>query len=489
MYDPYVTRELTVRDLLTHRSGLTAADLMLFNPRLTRDSILQHVRYVKPTYSFRAHFGYSNLMYLAAGELTRRLLGAASWGDVVRERIFQPLGMSGSNTSVTQLGRLPNVATPHEEIDDTVQAIPYFNLDNIAPAGAINSNVADMAQWVRFQLSGGKVGGKPLLSSAAFEETHTPQTVMPLEGFWKTVAQDAHMLTYGMGWVLHDYHGHLIVQHGGNIDGMSALVALMPEEKTGLVILTNLNGNDLTYALMYRVFDAYLGRRAKDWSAAFLKSDRELDAQAKQERKNREATRITGTRPSLPLEGYAGTYVDTLNGEATVTKEPGGLVFRYGFLVGDLAHWQYETFQATWRQRRMGKSLITFTLTADGKVDQLKAEGLSDFSRKPEPSDTTPGVRLKPEDLARYAGSFSSSTLPVSAEVQVVDGRLRLTVPGQPVYTLVPVTTTRFRLTGEGVPPGFFLDYTMSAGKVQRVNLVQPEPQPSVILLPKVSSQ
>jgi CubicO group peptidase (beta-lactamase class C family) len=488
MYDPYVTRELTVRDLLTHRSGLTAADLMLFNPRMTRDSILQHVRYVKPTYSFRAHFGYSNLMYLAAGELTRRLLGAASWGDVVRQRIFQPLGMTASNTSVTLLDRQPNVATPHDEIDDTVQTIPYFNLDNIAPAGAINSNVLDMAQWVRFQLSGGKVGGKPLLSAAAFQETHTPQTVMPLEGFWKTVAQDAHMLTYGMGWVLHDYHGHLIVQHGGNIDGMSALVALMPEEKTGLVILTNLDGNDLTYALMYRVFDAYLKRPTKDWSADLLRSDRELEAQAKQERKNRETMRVAGTQPSLPLDGYAGTYEDTLNGEATVRKEAAGLVFQYGTLVADLAHWQYDTFQATWRQRRMGKSMITFTLAADGKVDQLKAENLAEFSRKPEPSDTIPGVRLKPEELARYAGSFASSTLPVSAEVQVVDGRLRLTVPGQPVYTLVPVTATRFRLTGEGVPPGFFLDYTLSGGRVQRVNLVQPEPQPSMILLPKSPS-
>ena len=367
MYDPYATRELTVRDLLTHRSGLTAADLMLYDPRYTRDSILYRARYVKPTYSFRAHFGYSNIMYLAAGQLSARLLGS-TWDDAVRERIFTPLGMAASNTSVTLLDRLPDVATPHDEIDDTVQAIPYFNLDAAAPAGSINSSIRDMAQWVRFQLAGGKVRGKPLLSAAAFEETHKPQTIVPLEGFWNLSAQDAHLLTYGMGWFLHDYHGRLIVQHGGNIDGMTALVALMPEEQTGLVVLTNLGPNDLTYALMYRVFDAYLKRPPKDWSASLLKADRELVAQAKQETKNREATRVAGTKPSLPLEQYAGTYSDSVDGDATVRREQGGLVLRYGSLVADLAHWQYDTFQAIWRQRRLGKMYVTFVLDSDGKV-------------------------------------------------------------------------------------------------------------------------
>jgi CubicO group peptidase (beta-lactamase class C family) len=484
LYDPYATRELTVRDLLTHRSGLTAADLMLFDPRYTRDSILYRARYVKPTYSFRAHFGYSNIMYLAAGQLTARLLGG-TWDDAVRERIFTPLGMTASNTSVALLDRLPNVATPHDEIDDTVRAVPYFNLDAGAPAGAINSNVRDMAQWVRFQLAGGKVRGKPLLSAAAFQETHTPQTIVPLEGFWDLSAQDAHLLTYGMGWYLHDYHGRLIVQHGGNIDGMTALVALMPEEQTGLVVLSNLDQNDLTYALMYRVFDAYTKRSPKDWSASMLKADRELEAQARQETKTREATRVAGTKPSLPLARYAGTYSDTLDGDASVRREGEGLVFQYGTLVADLAHWQYDTFQAIWRQRRLGKAYVTFVLGPDGKVAEMRVADLADFTRKPEPPDTAPGIHLAPAELERYTGTFASSTLPASAEVQVVRGQLKLTVPGQPIYTLVPMTATRFRLTGEDVPAGFFLDYSFASGRVRQVTLVQPEPQPSLTLLPK----
>src|SRR4051812_48428339 len=381
LYDPYVTRELTVRDLLTHRSGLTAADLMLFDPRYTRDSILYRARYVKPTYSFRSHFGYSNIMYLAAGQLAARAVGS-TWDDAVRDRIFIPLGMTASNTSVTLLDRLPNVATPHDEIDDTVRTIPYFNLDPLGPAGSINSNARDMAQWVRFQLAGGKVRGKPLLGAAAFDETHSPQTIVPLEGFWKIAAQDAHLLTYGMGWMLHDYHGRLIVQHGGNIDGMSALVALMPEEQTGLVVLTNLDQDDLTYALMYRVFDAYLKRQAKDWSAALLKANLEQEAQAKQEMKKREATRVSGTKPSLPLEKYVGIYSDTVAGDLTVRQEKSGLVMQYGKLIADIAHWQYDSFQASWRQRRLGKMYVNFVLGIDGKVEELRLEDLGRFTRK-----------------------------------------------------------------------------------------------------------
>jgi CubicO group peptidase (beta-lactamase class C family) len=486
LYDPYATRELTVRDLLTHRSGLTAADLMLFDPHVTRDSALKRVRYVKPTWSFRAHYGYSNLMYLAAGQITARLLGR-SWDDVIRQRIFVPLGMMASNTSVTLLDSLPDVATPHDEIDDTVRTIPYFNLDAIAPAGAINSNVTDMAQWVRFQLAGGAVAGKPLLSAAAFEETHTPQTIVPLEGFWKQVAQDTHLLNYGMGWYLHEYHGRFIVQHGGNIDGMSALVAMMPEERTGLVILTNLDGNDLTYALMYRVFDAYLKRPAKDWSAILLKADRESRAEGKQEQKNREASRVAGTSPSLALGRYAGTYHDSLNGDAEVRKEKDGLVLQFGTLVADLSHWQYDTFEAVWRQRRLGKSPVTFTLDSDGKVDELKAVGLADFTRKPEPADTTPGTRLTEAELRRYAGTFASTSAPLTAEVQLVGGDLKLTVPGQPAYTMVPATASRFRLTGQGVPAGFFLDYTLEGDRVKQVTLVQPAPQPTLTLVPKAA--
>lgn len=481
MYDPYVTRELTVRDLLTHRSGLARGDPLWYLGDLPRDSVLHRLRYFKPAWSFRSHFGYQNIMYVAAGQLAARAAGT-SWDDLVRRRILTPLGMTGSNTSTNGLDRLPDVATPHAEVDDTVRIVPWHNIDNAGPAGSINSSVLEMAQWLRFQLAGGKIGGKPLVSAAAFGETHQPQTIIPREAL-KITAQEAHFVSYGMGWLLHDYRGREIIEHNGGIDGMSALVALLPEENTGLVILSNLEGNNLTYALMYRVFDAYLKQAPRDWSTTIRKADDEVDARNKQEEKNAEAQRVTGTSPSLPLDKYAGTYVDTLYGEATVRREGSGLVFRYGATMADLAHWQYDTFRATWRPHRLGKVYVTFVLDETGKVGQLRFPDLADFSRKPEVADTTPGVRLATAELARYTGSFGSPSLPVTAEVQLIGAKLKLTVPGQPVYTLVAVTATRFRLTGDGVPAGFFLDYAMEGGRVRQVTLVQPEPQPSLTLV------
>jgi CubicO group peptidase (beta-lactamase class C family) len=485
LYDPYVTREITVRDLLTHRSGLARGDLVWYAGDLPRDSILQRVRYLKPSWSLRSRFGYQNIMYLAAGQLTARLEGK-SWDQVMQDRIFAPLGMTSSNTSVTRLERQPNVATPHEEVEDTVRVIPYHNIDNIAPAGSINSNAVDMAQWVRFQLAGAKVKGQPLLSAGAFEETQRPQTLMPLEGPWRLMMQDAHFGAYGLGWMLHDYKGRKIVEHGGNIDGMHALVAMMPEERTGLVVLTNLANNFLSYALMYRIFDAYLKQPAKDWSTVVHAGLEELEAQAKAEEKNREARRVKGTSPSLPLERYAGTYTDSMYGPATVRSEGKKLVLQYGAMVGDLEHWQHDTFRALWRERHQGKTLLTFGLDADGKVDEMKVQDLADFTRKPEVSDTTPGVQLAAADLPRYTGKFTAKGLPITAEVQVVAGRLKLTLEGQPPYLLVPVTPTRFRLAGPAdMPAGFFLDYSMAGDDVKAVTLVQPEPQPTLTLVPR----
>jgi hypothetical protein len=155
-------------------------------------------------------------------------------------------------------------------------------------------------------------------------------------------------------------------------------------------------------------------------------------------------------------------------------------------MTGDLEHWQYDTFRSIWRQRDQGKTLVTFGLDVDGKVDEMKVQELAEFKRKPETSDTTPGVQLAEADLPRYTGSFTAKGLPVTAEVQVVAGRLKLTIEGQPPYTLVPVTPTRFRLTGPAdLPAGFFLDYSMAGDRVKSVTLVQPEPQPTLTLIPR----
>src|SRR5262249_52053109 len=233
LYDPYATHELTVRDLLAHRCGLDRGDLMWYGSGYGRQEVLRRIRYLKPSSSFRSKFGYQNIMFLAAGQILPTVAGK-TWDEFVKDRIFKPLGMTASNTSTEALSGQDNVATPHDKVEEKIEPIPWRNIDNIGPAGSINSNVVDMAQWVRLQLGEGVYNKQRLLSSGSVSEMHMPQTIIRLEGTQAKLNPETHFMAYGLGWMLQDYRGKKLVQHGGNIDGMSALVAMIPEEKLGL---------------------------------------------------------------------------------------------------------------------------------------------------------------------------------------------------------------------------------------------------------------
>jgi CubicO group peptidase (beta-lactamase class C family) len=486
LFDPYVAREITVRDLLTHRSGLARGDLMWYATDYDRDEILRRVRFLRPSWSMRSRYGYQNIMYLAAGQAAAKV-GGKSWDDLVRDRIFVPLGMTASNTSTRPLGSVANVATPHGDINDTLRILPWHNIDNIAPAGSINSSVHDMSKWVRFQLAQGKVAGKALVSASALGETHTPQMVMALSADSKQINPFTHLSSYGMGWMLQDYRGREIRHHGGNIDGMSALVAFVPEEKLGFVVLTNANGSPMPSIAMYRALDAFLGAQPRDWSAEYLKVRTRQLAMAKETESKRLAQRVGGTKPSLSIDKYAGVYTDSMYGEARVRHDNGKLYASYGTMFeGELEHWHYDTFRATWKARNMGRSFITFALDSDGKVRGVEFENMTSFNRKPDAPDTTRRIVLAAAEAGRLTGTFVSQTPALTVEVAFVDGALRMTVPGQPTYTLLADSPTRFRLTGPpGMPAGFFAEYEISGTTVKALRLIQPTPRPTLVFEPK----
>jgi CubicO group peptidase (beta-lactamase class C family) len=487
LFDPYATRELSIRDILSHRSGLSRGDMMWYGSEFDRDEILRRVRFLQPSWSFRSQFGYQNLMYLAAGQVAARVSNT-TWDDFVTRRIFQPLGMNASNTTIRALAGQSNVASPHADIDDTVRVIPWRNIDNIAPAGSINSNVVDMAQWVRLQLGKGKFSGRQLISSANLEEMHTPHTIVRQDPGFRMMFPGVNFFEYGLGWFLQDYRGKKVVHHGGNIDGMSALVTMIPEDNFGMVILTNANGSALPSVLMYKTFDLHLKAPPKDWSADRRKAYEGMVQQGREAQKRLEAQRVSGTKPSLALADYAGTYVDSMYGEARVRDEGGKLVLTRGpGFVGDLEHWHFDTFRATWRARSLGRTFVSFRLGATGKADELAMDlggAPTSFKRRPEMADTAAGVTLAAADLRKYLGTFQSTAPPIAVTVEEVNGRLRLTVPGQPAYTMVPVTATRFKLTGTNIPAGFFLQYTMDGNAVKSVTLEQPSPRPPLTLTP-----
>jgi CubicO group peptidase (beta-lactamase class C family) len=476
LFDPYVSRELTVRDLLTHRSGLTRGDLVWYAGGFDRDEILRRVRFLKPTWSVRSRFGYQNIMYLAAGQAVAKTAGK-SWDELVKERIFTPLGMSESNTTVAALQGKTNVATPHADINDTLRVVPWHNIDNIGPAGSINSNVFDMIKWVRFQLDGGKANGKPLVAASALGETHTPQMIIPIGADAKSFNPYTHLQAYGMGWFLQDYRGRELDQHGGNIDGMTAMVAVMPEEKLGMVILSNANGSPAPMLVMYRALDQLLGAPQRDWLAEQKKIYDKAHAMAKEAEQKRIAARVPNTKPSLPLEKYAGEYADSMYGDIVFKMNNGKLMMTYGNTIdATLEHWHYDTFEAVATAATVGKLVTTFALGPDGKVKSVDVAGFGTFNRRPEKPDTSKGVVLAGEAVSRLTGSYVSQVPALTIEVSSTDGNLRLSVPGQPTYTLLADSPTRFRLTGPpGMPAGFFAEFQVEKGVAKTLTLIQPQ--------------
>lgn len=374
LYDPYVTREITLRDILSHRCGLDRHDLVWYASDLSREEVIRRMRYARPASSFRSKYGYQNIMFLTAGQVVPAVTGK-SWDEFVAERIFKPLGMKSSNTSVRSLPGGGDVATPHERIEEKVQTVPWRNIDNVGPAGSINSCAEDMARWVRFQLGGGTFEKNRLLTSAALGEMHKPQTIIPLEGPQAKLYPQSHFYNYGLGWSMCDYRGKKALEHGGNIDGMSALVAMLPEEKLGLVVLANHGGSLLPPAIKYFVFDSYLHAPPTDWLAAIGEVDKARRKLQKEAEAKDEKARAANTKPTLPAAKYTGVYKDDLNGEIAVTVDGDHLKMAWGPRKAELEHWQYDTFRAKPEDKKMAKIFLTFHLGKDGKVEEVKVSG------------------------------------------------------------------------------------------------------------------
>jgi CubicO group peptidase (beta-lactamase class C family) len=380
--DPYVTRELTVRDLLTHRVGLSRGDQLWWRSPYGRKEILDRVRYLKPSWSFRSRYGYQNIMFLAAGQVVEAV-SETTWDDFITTRLFDPLGMRSTLSGYRKLTSQDNVATPHLFTNGKAKAIEWVDIDNIGPAGSVISNVTDMAQWVRLQLGQGEINGRRLLSRAVIEEMHTPQMVIRLDSLTRAQRPSTHFMAYGLGWFLYDYLGTKIVTHDGAIHGMRARVAMIPERNIGLVILVNSSRTPIHTSLMFWILDRLLGAPERDWSEELLterKANEEKWEAAEQEQQEK---RVKGTSPSHAAEAYAGTYQNALYGDFVVAVRDGRLhaTFYPGY-EGELSHWQYDTYQIIWTDTSLGKDLLTFQMNARGDITEVVWDGFETFKRQ-----------------------------------------------------------------------------------------------------------
>jgi len=368
--DPWVTREITLRDLLAHRSGLPMANPMWQGGQLNAGELLERLRHLKPLSGFRESFTYQNVLYLAAGQIISQVAGT-TWAEFVERRLFSPLGMTRSRAGSRGLAGVANVASPHATLEGEVVPVPYRDIEAVGPAGSILSTGADMARWLRFQLGEGEIAGRRLVGAEALLETRRPQTVIRREGPLELFYPDARRLEYGMGWIVSDYRGLQVLDHAGGIDGMTSLVAIVPEEELGIALLTNLQTATPPYGLLYDLLDILLGHEPVDRTDPF----RELAA-AVEGVMAAEPPRAPGTRPALATDAYAGSYASELLGAARVLVEDGRLVFRLGSFVGPLEHWHHDTFRAEWTDRAWrsaaGAGWITFRLGRDGTIRDLE---------------------------------------------------------------------------------------------------------------------
>jgi len=378
LYDPWVSAELRIDDLLCHRSGLGtfSGDLLWWGTDYTPRQVLMRSRHLKPAGSFRAHYGYSNLMFLAAGEVVASVSGQ-SWQSFIEERILNRIGMQRTVTSVEDLALRNNIATPHKPSTEDVTPIPWVNWDTMAAAGGIISSADDMARWVTVQLAHGRIDDdNRLFSERSSRRMWSPHTIIPISESWQKRFPDTHFRAYGLGWSLSDYKGRKTVSHGGGYDGMYSQVMMVPEEDLGIVVLTN-SMTGIAPAITYHILDDYLGDDPRDWSAEGLKRDRKSRREFYERISKAITPKAEDTTPSHDLSAYTGTYTGDLYGDGIVELQDEKLLLRLlpnPDLVADLTHLHYDTFAIHWRHEFawFAEGTAQFLMDADGNINEIR---------------------------------------------------------------------------------------------------------------------
>ena len=373
LYDPYVSADARINDLLSHRVGLGtfSGDLIWYGTSYSREEVVRRARFIPQAFPFRAGYGYSNIMFIAAGEVIEKASGRR-WEDLLREKILDPLGMDNTVLSVSALKDEDNVATPHGFENGVVRTYPWYEWDSTVPAGGIISCVSDLTAWMRLALNRGAWDGKTIYTDRQSRTMWTPHANFVMSQRGREQNPYTNFSGYGLGWSLQDYDGYLLASHGGGYDGMFSQTLLVPDLKLGVVVLTN-GMTGIAGAITRTVLDAYLGRTDRDYYAEGVeRQERSREREAARWKKD-DSLRVTGTKPSFGLSSYEGTYGGPMYGDATVTSEDGHLVLRLlpnPDMVGDLTHWHYDVFEVDWRTdfSWFGKGKVQFRMNEKAEV-------------------------------------------------------------------------------------------------------------------------
>jgi CubicO group peptidase (beta-lactamase class C family) len=381
--DPLADQNVTIRDLLCHRTGLSRNDLLWYNSAWDREEIMHRIGQVKLTQTYRGLYQYQNIMYLTAGYAVGKASNS-SWEEFTQKRLFDPLGMTGANFSTTVAEKAPDHATPHKKTKgEHIETMAWRNLDNAGPAGAINAGVRDLSKWLRFQLGDGAFEGKRLLSAKQLQETKSPQMVIPMDGptgvpsFTKAMNPETNLMSYGLGWVLQDFRGHLMISHGGSIDGFRTQVALLPKQKIAMAILSNLGRTSFPEAVRNSLAEHLLGTEKRDWNTYLREQMRKQEEERKKREAEFDAKRHKDTKPSRDLAAYTGSYEAPGYGEARVSIENGQLALQWSRFSVPLEHFHFDTFRTPdlAEDHPLRKETVQFALASDGEVASLTFAG------------------------------------------------------------------------------------------------------------------
>ncbi|MES2627658.1 MAG: serine hydrolase [Bacteroidota bacterium] len=470
----YLNTGVTVRDMMCHRTGLARFDFSwyIFNS-VNRDSLLDRVKYMEPNEALRSKWQYNNFMFLAQGMIAEKLTGK-TWEQNIKERFFDPLGMERANTSITALAADADASFPYKtDIDGNIEKTEFYNISGMGPAGSINASANDMAKWLSLWIMGGKYKGNELLPSGFVSQAITSQSVIA-GGFPVKEVPDVQFSNYGFGWMLHSYRGHYLVEHGGNIDGFSAMSAFYPTDSIGIVILTNQDGSLATRTIRNLLSDRLLGLSHVAWDEKAKTAISEEHAAIRKAMSAVDSVQVKDTKPSHALAAYSGWYSNPAYGEMNIVAYNDSLFITVGNDRGWLKHYHYDVF--TMKNIAKDGSVtdggalqLIFNTSANGKIEAFTVQldepsGLTTFAKSEK------AVKLKTGELDKYLGEYllEGVTIKIYTKGEV----LWITVPGQPDYETVSVGDNVFNLTAA---KGYSVKFDLGAeNKATAVTFVQP---------------
>jgi len=446
-YNNELTTQVTIRDMMSHRTGLPRHDLSWYIDPDNRDALVKRIQYMQPSAPLRQRFQYNNFMFLLQGVVAEKLTGK-SWESNIAARIFQKIGMKQSNFSVKDLAKYSEPAIGYNVLKDSlIHKVKYYDIDGMGPAGSINSTVLDMAQWLRVWINGGKYNDSAILPANYIAEATSSQMIAA-PGSPVTEKPDIQFNNYGFGWFLTSYKGHYRVEHGGNIDGFSASTSFFPTDSIGIVVLCNQNGSAVPSIVRNIISDKILGLPNFDWNKDFTTAQKKAKEKTKEAEKTFTSGKTKNTSPSHALAAYAGKYSNDAYGSFQVINRGDSLFAKLKNMEWWLGHFHFDLFLPYDTEEGIdtsNQSAIRFQFTTGlrGDIESVSLHGFE--PALPEPIvfvRTNIGTTIAASSLEKYVGEYLLSG--VTIKTYIKSGSLFVFVPGQPEYELIPLGNHKF---------------------------------------------